>query len=149
MVPEAGSRKGFAPRPARGKNQDRIQRGYGLALWRRKRGVERGSPPARQGGKNQDRIHGGYGLALWCRKRGVERGSPPPPGKGTKIKTASTEEAVLLYGAGSGGRTRTLSPGPDFELFASYGIQTNSNPYGGRQRTPKSPQLLIILKLMC
>ena len=37
----------------------------------------------------------------------------------------------------------------DFELFASYGIQTNSNPYGGRQRTPKSPQLLIILKLMC
>lgn len=35
------------------------------------------------------------------------------------------------------------------ELFASYGIQTNSNPYGGRQRTPKSPQLLIILKLMC
>ena len=38
---------------------------------------------------------------------------------------------------------------PHFELFASYGIQTNSNPYGGRQRTPKSPQLLIILKLMC
>ena len=37
----------------------------------------------------------------------------------------------------------------DYELFASYGIQTNSNPYGGRQRTPKSPQLLIILKLMC
>ena len=70
MVPEAGSRKGFAPRPARGKNQDRIQRGCGLALWCRKRGVERGSPPARQGNKNQDRIHGGSGLALWCRKRG-------------------------------------------------------------------------------
>ncbi len=116
MAPEAGSRKGFAPRPARGKKQDRIQRGYGLALWRRKRGVERGSPPARQEAKS---------------------------------KTASKEDTALLYGAGSGGRTRTLSPGPDFELFASYGIQTNSNPYGGRQRTPKSPQLLIILKLMC
>ena len=45
----------------------------------------------------------------------------------------------------SGGMKRAA----DFELFASYGIQTNSNPYGGRQRTPKSPQLLIILKLMC
>ena len=43
---------------------------------------------------------------------------------------------------------RVISP-TDFELFASHGIQTNSNPYGGRQRTPKSPQLLIILKLMC
>ena len=42
-----------------------------------------------------------------------------------------------------------VKPAVDFELFASYGIQTNSNPYGGRQRTPKSPQLLIILKLMC
>ena len=52
-------------------------------------------------------------------------------------------------GAGDRGRTGTVSPPPDFELFASYGIQTNSNPYGGRQRTPKSPQLLIILKLMC
>ena len=52
---------------------------------------------------------------------------------------------------GAGGRTRTgtVSLPVDFELFASYGIQTNSNPYGGRQRTPKSPQLLIILKLMC
>lgn len=53
------------------------------------------------------------------------------------------------YGAGGRTRTGTVSLPVDFELFASYGIQTNSNPYGGRQRTPKSPQLLIILKLMC
>ena len=88
-------------------------------------------------------------VSLYGAGSGESKGVRPPPGKGAKIKTASTEEAVSLYGAGSGGRTRTLSPGPDFELFASYGIQTNSNPYGGRQRTPKSPQLLIILKLMC
>ena len=52
----SGESKGVRPRPARGKNQDRIQKGYGLALWCRKRGVERGSPHARQGVKNQDRI---------------------------------------------------------------------------------------------
>lgn len=55
----------------------------------------------------------------------------------------------LAAGAGSGGRTRTVSPPLDFELFASHRIQTNSTPYGGRRRTPKSPQLLTILKLMC
>ena len=43
---------------------------------------------------------------------------------------------------------RVISP-TDFELFASHRIQTNSTPYGGRRRTPKSPQLLTILKLMC
>ena len=78
MAPEAGSRKGFAPRPARGKKQDRIQRGYGLALWCRKRGVERGSPPARQE---------------------------------AKIKTASKEDTVSLYGAGSG-ESKGVRPPP-------------------------------------
>lgn len=56
---------------------------------------------------------------------------------------------VLFSGAGSRGRTDTVSLPPDFELFASHRIQTNSTPYGGRRRTPKSPQLLTILKLMC
>lgn len=68
--------------------------------------------------------------------------------KGKKRKKAACKRK-RLYGAGGGGRTRTPVKATDFELFASYGIQTNSNPYGGRQRTPKSPQLLIILKLMC
>ena len=66
-----------------------------------------------------------------------------------KSKNRQTSCDICRFGAGGGGRTRTVSPPRDFELFASYGIQTNSNPYGGRQRTPKSPQLLIILKLMC
>ena len=57
-------------------------------------------------------------------------------------------EAAAYSGIGAD-KLRELSDREDCELFASYGIQTNSNPYGGRQRTPKSPQLLIILKLMC
>ena len=67
----------------------------------------------------------------------------------TKKSAVILSKLRRTYGAGGGGRTRTVSLPLDFELFASYGIQTNSDPYGGRQRTPKSPQLLIILKLMC
>ena len=37
----------------------------------------------------------------------------------------------------------------DFELFASQGIQTNSTPYGGRSRTPKALQTVLLLKLVC
>ena len=56
---------------------------------------------------------------------------------------------LLRSGAGGGTRTHTPLRITDFELFASHRIQTNSTPYGGRRRTPKSPQLLTILKLMC
>ena len=56
---------------------------------------------------------------------------------------------LYWFGAGGGGRTRTSLRTRDFELFASHRIQTNSTPSGGRRRTPKSPQLLTILKLMC
>ena len=41
-------------------------------------------------------------------------------------------EICRFFGAGSGGRTRTVSPPLDFELFAPHGIQTNSAPCGGR-----------------
>ena len=70
------------------------------------------------------------------------------PSRRTKNNTPLVERGII-FGADGGGRTRTVLLPLDFELFASYGIQTNSNPYGGRQRTPKNPQLLIILKLMC
>ena len=56
---------------------------------------------------------------------------------------------LLRSGAGGGTRTHTPLRITDFELFASHRIQTNSTPYGGRRRPPKSPQLLTILKLMC
>ena len=56
---------------------------------------------------------------------------------------------LLRSGAGGGTRTHTPLRITDFELFASHRRQTNSTPYGGRRRTPKSPQLLTILKLMC
>ena len=69
--------------------------------------------------------------------------------KNTIKKRHSFYKECRFFGADDRGRTGTVSLPLDFELFASYGIQTNSNPYGGRQRTPKSPQLLIILKLMC
>ena len=45
---------------------------------------------------------------------------------------AEKVDRIFCFGAGSGGRTRTVSPPPDFELFASHRIQTNSTPYGGR-----------------
>ena len=81
------------------------------------------------------------------------RRKPAPDIKAYQDKKASIHKVKSLmntrYGAGGRTRTGTVSLPVDFELFASYGIQTNSNPYGGRQRTPKSPQLLIILKLMC
>ncbi len=53
----------------------------------------------------------------------------------TPIKSgfSGTISFLLSFaGAGSGGRTRTVSLPLDFELFASHGIQTNSTPYGGR-----------------
>ena len=81
------------------------------------------------------------------------RRKPAPDIKPYQDKKASIHKVKSLmntrYGAGGRNRNGTVSLPVDFELFASYGIQTNSNPYGGRQRTPKSPQLLIILKLMC
>ena len=81
------------------------------------------------------------------------RRKPAPDIKAYQDKKASIHKVKSLmntrYGAGGRTRTGTVSLPVDFELFASYGIQTNSDPYGGRQRTPKSPQLLIILKLMC
>ena len=68
-----------------------------------------------------------------------------------RAKEKSLNANCVQAQSGAGGRTRTgtVSPPVDFELFASHRIQTNSTPYGGRRRTPKSPQLLTILKLMC
>lgn len=67
----------------------------------------------------------------------------------TLIKKQALDTRTCSPGAGDRGRTGTVSLPLDFELFASHRIQTNSTPYGGRRRTPKSPQLLTILKLMC
>ena len=55
-----------------------------------------------------------------------------------KSKNRQTSCDICRFGAGGGGRTRTVSPPRDFELFAPHGTQTNSAPCGGRCRTPKS-----------
>ena len=71
-------------------------------------------------------------VLLWCRKRGSIRaaawsgcGSQAPPEPDSLphpstpaiiiIKNKDRLKAVLVFGAGSGGRTRTVSPPRDFE----------------------------------
>ena len=109
-----------------------------------------GSPPDRQrGNKNRDRIQRGYGLALRCRKRESKWVRPPTGSVGTKTETASKEDTVSLYGAGSGGRTRTLSPGPDFESGTSANSIIPAYPYRLRAESVRCYFILSQLVRFC
>ena len=53
-------------------------------------------------------------VLLWCRKRGSHTRCGSLRGQ-LNIKNKDRPKAVLVFGAGSGGRTRTVSPPRDFE----------------------------------